>query len=167
MAFLRRAGSVILALSVLLWMLSNYPAPPIGATGAPIEYSLAGMIGRTLLPIFEPLGFNWQICIALVPGIAAREVVVSALGTVYALSGDGPQAARQLMPLIAHEWSVATGLSLMAWFVFAPQCLSTLVIVRRETASWRWPLVMLSYLLGLAWLASFITYRTAIALGAG
>jgi ferrous iron transport protein B len=165
--FVRRVGGIILGLTVLLWLLASFPAPPPGATGAPIEYSIAGMLGRALAVVFEPIGFNWQISIALVPGMAAREVVVSALGTVYALSATGEDAAALLSPLIAHTWSLATALSLLAWFVFAPQCLATIATVRRETGGWRWALVLMGYLFALAYLGAFITYRVALALGAG
>ncbi|MGA0610251.1 ferrous iron transporter B [Caldimonas sp. KR1-144] len=165
--FLKRVGGIILALTVILWFLASFPAPPEGATGAPIEYSFAGTLGRWLAVIFEPIGFNWQISIALVPGLAAREVAVSALGTVYALSATGDDTAGALTPLIQQGWSLATALSLMAWYVFAPQCLSTLATVKRETGGWRAPLVMAAYLFGLAYAASFVTYRVALALGAG
>jgi ferrous iron transport protein B len=164
--FCKRVGTLILALTILLWFLGSFPAPPPGAVGAPIQHSMAGWIGQSLAPVLEPLGFNWQIAIALVPGLAAREVVVSALGTVYALSATGDAVAQTLQPLIAQQWSLATGLSLLAWFVFAPQCLATLAAVRRETAGWRIPAIMLTYLFVLAWVASFITYRVALALGA-
>jgi ferrous iron transport protein B len=164
--FLRRVGGIILALTIALWFLASFPAPPAGATGLPIEYSLAGRLGHGLATLFEPIGFNWQISIALVPGLAAREVAVSALGTVYALSATGDDTAQALAPLIAHQWSLATALSLLAWYVFAPQCLATLAAVRRETGGWRMPLAMAAYLFGLAYLASFVTYRVALALGA-
>ena len=117
--------------------------------------------------LFAPIGFNWQISIALVPGLAAREVAVSALGTVYALSATASDTAQALTPLIAHSWSLATALSLLAWYVFAPQCLSTLAAVKRETGGWTWPAVMTAYLFALAYGASFLTYRIALALGAG
>jgi ferrous iron transport protein B len=164
--FLTRVGTIILALTIVLWFLSTYPAPPPGATGAPIEYSLAGMLGRGLQTIFAPIGFNWQISIALVPGLAAREVAVGALGTVYALSASGDDVGAALEPIIAAGWSLPTALSLLAWFVFAPQCLSTLATVKRETNSWRYPLIMAAYLFALAYAASFITYRIALALTA-
>ncbi|MGA9163689.1 MAG: ferrous iron transporter B [Thiobacillus sp.] len=167
MIFMKRVGGIILALTVLLWFLASFPAPPAGATGAPIEYSFAGMLGRALATVFEPIGFNWQISISLVPGLAAREVVVSALGTVYALSATGNDTAGALAPLISHSWSLATALSLLAWFVFAPQCLATLATVKRETGGWTMPLVMAAYLFALAYLASFITYRLALAAGWG
>jgi ferrous iron transport protein B len=161
--FLRRVGGVILVLTLALWFLASFPAPPPGATGAPIEHSLAGMLGRGLAHVLEPIGFNWQISIALVPGMAAREVVVSALGTVYALGGDDVAAA--LSPVIAQGWSLATAYALLAWFVFAPQCLSTLAAARRETGGWRVPALMAGYLFVLAYAAAFVTYRVALALG--
>ncbi|MGE0673082.1 MAG: ferrous iron transporter B [Methylibium sp.] len=162
--FVRRVGGIIFALTVLLWFLSSYPAPPEGATGPAIQYSAAGWLGQALETVFAPIGFNWQISIALVPGLAAREVVVGALGTVYALSGSEDAVADTLMPVIASQWSVATAYALLAWFVFAPQCLSTLAVVRRETNSWRYPVLMASYLFALAYVAAFITYRVALAL---
>ncbi len=163
--FLRRVGGIILALTIILWFLASYPAPPVGATGAPIEYSFAGTLGRALAVIFEPIGFNWQISISLIPGLAAREVMVGALGTVYALSATADDTAQALMPLIASQWTFATALSVLAWFVFAPQCLATLATVKRETGGWKWTLIMTGYLFGLAYLASFVTYRIATAAG--
>jgi ferrous iron transport protein B len=159
--FLTRVGTVILTLMVLVWFLSSFPGAPEGATHPPIYYSVAGMLGRALSVIFEPIGFGWQICIALVPGMAAREVAVGALGTVYALSSTGDDVAGSLAPLIAHSWSMATALSLLAWYVFAPQCLSTLSVVRRETGSIRWAFLMAGYMFALAYTASFITYHVA------
>jgi ferrous iron transport protein B len=163
--FIKRVGSIILALTIVLWFISTFPAPPMGAAGPAIQYSLAGMLGQALEPLFRPIGFNWQICIALIPGLAAREVAVGALGTVYALSATGDSMAEQLGPMLGASWSVATALSLLAWYVFAPQCISTLAAVKRETNSWRYPAMMAGYLFALAYLASFITYRTAVALG--
>ena len=162
--FLGRVGTIILALMVVLWFLSSFPAPPEGATGPAIQHSFAGMIGRALEHVFAPVGFNWQISLALVPGLAAREVAVGALGTVYSLSATGEDVAATLVPMIAKTWSLATALSLLAWYVFAPQCLSTLVVVKRETNSWRYPLIMAGYLFALAYLAAFVTYRVASAL---
>ena len=164
--FLTRVGTIILSLMVVLWALASFPAPPAGATGPAIQYSIAGYLGRALEALFAPIGFNWQISIALVPGLAAREVAVSALGTVYAMSGS-EDVAGTLTPVIAQTWSIATGLSLLAWYVFAPQCLSTLAVVRRETNSWRYPLYMAAYLFALAYAAAFITYRVALAFGGG
>jgi ferrous iron transport protein B len=165
--FMTRVGTIILSLMILLWALSTFPAPPTDATQPAIYYSAAGLMGRGLEVIFAPIGFNWQICIALVPGLAAREVAVGALGTVYALSQTGDELATQLSPLIASTWSIATALSLLAWYVFAPQCVATLSVVKRETNSWRYPILMAAYLFGLAYIASFITYRAALAFGLG
>ncbi len=157
--FIMRVGTIILALMVLLWFLSSFPAPPEGATGPAIQYSLAGHIGHFLQHIFAPIGFNWQIAIALIPGLAAREVAVGALGTVYALSGAEDQLTTALTPMIAASWSLPTALSLLAWYVFAPQCVATLSIVKRETNSWKPALFMAGYMFGLAYLASFATYQ--------
>ena len=165
--FLKRVGGIILVMTLALWFLSSFPLPPDGATGSPIQYSVAGMLGQALAYVFAPIGFNWQISIALVPGMAAREVVVSSLATVYALSSSSADAADALVPLISSSWSLATALSLLAWFVFAPQCLSTIAAVKRETGGWKIPAIMLSYLFGLAYLASLITYHIALALGLG
>ncbi len=165
--FLQRVGGIIFTLMVLLWFLSSYPAPPEGATGPAIQYSIAGWAGQTLQHVFAPIGFNWQISIALVPGLAAREVAVGALGTVYSLSAAGDDVAQSLGPLIAASWSLATAYSLLAWYVFAPQCLATLAVTKRETNSWRWPLLMAAYLFALAYAAAFITYRLTLWLGGG
>jgi ferrous iron transport protein B len=160
--FLLRVGNIILALTIVLWFLSSFPAPPDGAAGPAIQYSYAGMLGRALETIFAPIGFNWQISIALVPGMAAREVAVGALGTVYALSATGNDVAEQLAPMLAAGWSLPTAFALLAWYVFSPQCLSTLAVVKRETNSWRYPLLMAAYLFALAYLAAFVTYRVAL-----
>ena len=161
--FVLRVGTTILTLMILLWFLSTFPGAPEGATHPPIYYSVAGMLGRALAVVFEPIGFGWQICIALVPGMAAREVAVGALGTVYALSQTGDELATSLTPIISQSWSLATALSLLAWYVFAPQCLSTLSVVRRETNSIRYPLLMAGYMFALAYLASLLTYRITLA----
>jgi ferrous iron transport protein B len=165
--FLARAGGLILAFVVLLWFLATYPAPPPGATLPAIEYSYAGMLGHAIAPLLAPIGFNWQIAVALVPGLAAREVAVGALGTVYAVSGDETAVAEGLSSVIGAEWSLATALALLAWYVFAPQCLATLAVVKRETNGWRYPLLMAGYLFALAYVAAGITYHTAVAFGAG
>jgi ferrous iron transport protein B len=164
--FLTRVGTIILSLMVLLWFLSTFPAPPPGATGPAIEYSLAGRLGAGLAVIFGPIGFNWKICIALVVGLAAREVAVGALGTVYALSAAKQDIAGDLIPMISSEWGLATALALLAWYVFAPQCLSTLAVVKRETNSWRYPLIMAGYMFLLAYLAAGLTFHISHALGA-
>ncbi|HWK84310.1 MAG TPA: ferrous iron transporter B [Caldimonas sp.] len=163
--FLKRVGGIIFSLMVILWFLSSFPAPPLGATGPAIQYSFAGMLGHLLQHVFAPIGFNWQISIALVPGLAAREVAVGALGTVYSMSAAGNSVADALSPVIAQGWSLATAFSLLAWYIFAPQCISTLAVVKRETNSWRYPLLMAAYLFALAYVASFITYRTTLWLG--
>jgi ferrous iron transport protein B len=162
--FMSRVGTIILALMVILWALSSFPAPPPGATGPAIQYSIAGHLGAWLAVLFKPIGFNWQISIALVPGLAAREVAVGALGTVYALSATGNDISSALTPLITQSWSLPTALSLLAWYVFAPQCLSTLATVKRETNSWRYPIIMAAYLFAMAYVGSWITFRVATAL---
>ena len=164
--FLQRVGGILLALTVLLWALSSFPAPPVGATGPAIDYSFAGRIGHSMQWLFAPIGFNWQICIALIPGLAAREVAVSALATVYALSATGDGAADLLAPILSAQWSLATALSLLAWYVFAPQCISTIATIRRETGSWKTVAISTGYLFALAYVAAFVTYRVALALTA-
>lgn len=164
--FLKRVGGIIFALSILLWFLCTFPQPPEGATLPAIDYSFAGMLGHLMQPIFAPLGFNWQICIALIPAMAAREVVVAALGTVYALSATDDDAISQgLASIISSDgslgWSLATGLSLLVWFIYAPHCLATLATVKRETGSWKTVSFMTAYLFGLAYLMSFLTYQIA------
>ena len=165
--FITRVGTIIISMMVLLWFLSTFPAPPEGAVGPAIQYSFAGQIGRVLEVVLSPIGFNWQISIALIPGMAAREVAVGALGTVYALSSTGGDVAVMLTPTIAQTWSLPTALSLLAWYVFAPQCIATLVTVKRETNSWKPVAVMLAYMFALAYLASFITYRVSLLLLGG
>jgi len=164
--FLERAGRIILPLMVLIWALSTFPYPPEGATQPAIDYSFAGMLGKALEPIFAPIGFNWQMVIALIPGMAAREVAVAALGTVYAVA-DPESATAVLATTLAGQWSLATGLAFLAWYVFAPQCVATLGVVKRETNSWKWMWVMVVYMFALAYLAALITYRVAVALGGG
>ena len=164
--FLKRVGGIIFALAILLWFLCTFPQPPEGATLPPIDYSFAGMLGHLMQPIFAPLGFNWQICIALIPAMAAREVLVSSLGIVYAMSGADEEAiSKGLEQLISGGgdlgWSLATGLSLLVWFIYAPHCLATLATVKRETGSLKIVLGMTAYLFGLAYLMSFLTYQIA------
>ncbi len=166
MIFLRRVGGLILLLTVLMWFLASYPAAPADAAGPAIEHSFAGMLGGALATVMAPLGFNWQISVALIPGLAAREVAVSALGTVYALSAS-EDTAQSLAVLIAHDWSLATALALLVWYVFAPMCLSTLATIRRETGTWTLSLVAAGYLFALAYFFAFITYRVSVALGFG
>jgi ferrous iron transport protein B len=164
--FLQRAGTTIFSMMVLIWFLASFPQPPVGAAGPAINYSLAAMIGKAIAPLLAPIGFNWQIAVALIPGMAAREVAVAALGTVYAIEG-GKEAAAQIGQVLASKWSLATALSLLAWYIFAPQCASTLAVIRRETGSWKWMALTFGYMLALAYAASLMTYNIAVALGAG
>ena len=164
--FLHRAGTTIFSMMVLIWFLASFPRPPAGATGPAIDYSLASWIGHALEPVLAPIGFNWQINVALIPGMAAREVAVAALGTVYAIEG-GKENAAQIGQALAHHWTLATALSVLVWYIFAPQCASTLAVIKRETGSWKWMAVTFGYMLALAYVASFITWHVAVALGAG
>jgi ferrous iron transport protein B len=152
-AFLRRAGVVIFTVSVVLWFLASYPQSADG-----IRDSFAGMLGGLLEPILRPIGFNLEIAIALVPGMAAREVAVGALGTVYALQGADEQG---LAAALQNSWSVPTALAFLAWYVYAPQCLASLAVAKRETNSWRWTAVIVIYLFALAYIAAGVTYWTA------
>jgi len=163
--FVGRVGTTILALMIVLWFLSSIPAAPPGYPGPAIEWSFAGRIGALLAHLFAPIGFNWQISIALVPGMAAREVAVGALGTVYSLSATGQDVAGALTPIVAHAWSLPTALALLAWYVYAPQCLSTLAVIRRETGSWRYPLLVTAVMFLAAYIAAGLTYHVALALG--
>lgn len=164
--FLQRAGTTILAMMILIWFLATFPQAPAGATEPAIDYSLAAMIGKALEPLFSAIGFNWQIVVALIPGMAAREVAVGALGTVYAIEG-GKEAAEAIGQALSSKWSLATALSFLAWFVFAPQCASTLAVIRRETGGTKWMLITFFYMFALAYLASLITYKIAVAAGLG
>jgi ferrous iron transport protein B len=164
--FLQRAGTTIFSMMVLIWFLASFPLAPAGAQDPAINYSFAAMIGKALEPLLAPLGFNWQIAVALIPGMAAREVAVAALGTVYAIEG-GKEAAEQIGQMLATKWSLATALSLLAWYIFAPQCASTLAVIRRETGSWKWMAITFAYMFVLAYAASLATYNVARALGAG
>ena len=168
MIFLKRVGGIILALTILLWVLLSFPAAPAGATMPAIDYSYAGQIGHAMAVFFAPLGFNWQICIALIPGLAAREVAVSSLATVYALSAADDDAASQaLTPLISDGWSLATALSLLVWYIYAPMCISTLATIKRETNSWKQMGFAAFYLFAAAYVAALITYQVTVALGGG
>jgi ferrous iron transport protein B len=164
--FLQRAGTTIFSMMVLIWFLASFPRPPEGAQEPAINFSLAAMLGNAVQPVLAPLGFNWQISVALIPGMAAREVAVAALGTVYAIEG-GKEAAEQIGQALASKWSLATALALLAWYIFAPQCASTLAVIRRETGGWRFMAITFAYMLALAYFAAFATYRIAVALGAG
>jgi ferrous iron transport protein B len=166
MMFLKRAGTTIFSMMVLIWFLASFPRPPADATGPAIDYSLAAILGKWLEPVLSPVGFNWQIDVALIPGMAAREVAVAALGTVYAIEG-GKEAAEQIGQMLATKWSLATALALLAWYIFAPQCASTLAVIKRETGSWKWMAITFGYMLALAYLGAFATYNVAVAMGAG
>lgn len=155
-SFLSRAGTTIFAIMVLIWFLASFPAPPPGAVGPAIDYSYAATLGRLFEPILKPVGFNWEIAMALVPGMAAREVAVAALGTVYSISDS---AGGSVATLLAGKWSLATALSFLVWYIFAPQCASTLAVIRRETGSWTWMAVSFGYMLTLAYAAAFVTFR--------
>jgi len=168
MIFLKRVGGIILALTVLLWFMLSFPAAPENATMPAIDYSYAGKLGHAMTIIFAPLGFNWQICIALIPGMGAREVAVASLATIYALSAaDDDAAISALTPVISDGWSLATGLSLLVWFIYAPMCISTLATIKRETNSWKQVGFATFYLFAAAYLAALVTYQVAVALGAG
>ena len=164
--FLRRAGTIIFAASIILWVLLSFPKVPAGAAQSQVEYSIAGNIADVIEPVVRPIGFNHDIALALIPAMAAREVAVSALGTAYAIDAtDEEQAAMSLGPKLAAKWSLATALAFLAWFIFAPQCISTIAVTRRETNGWKWPIFMVTYLFALAYIAAGATYWTAIALG--
>ena len=161
--FLKRVGGIIVALSILLWVLVTFTHAPDNVTMLAINYSLAGQLGHLIHPIFAPIGFTWEICIALIPAMAAREVVIAALGVIYAMSGDEDTVTQSLLSQISGPdgWGLATGLSLLVWFIFAPHCLATLATIRRETGSWKQPIIMATYLFALAYIFSFITYQVA------
>ncbi|MVZ98362.1 ferrous iron transporter B [Sphingorhabdus sp. IMCC26285] len=164
--FLRRAGTIIFVASMILWALLSFPKVPAGSTQSQVEYSIAGNIADVIEPVVRPIGFNHDIALALIPAMAAREVAVSALGTAYAIDAtDEEQAAMSLGPKLAAKWSLATALAFLAWFIFAPQCISTIAVTRRETNGWKWPIFMVTYLFALAYIAAGATYWTAIALG--
>ncbi|QIK97009.1 ferrous iron transporter B [Sphingomonas sp. HDW15A] len=163
--FLKRAGTIILGTTIVLWALASYPHAGPGEKQS--EVSIAGKIGTAIEVVVRPIGFNHDIALALLPTMAAREVAVSAIGTVYALDADEQDQLQTLEQRLAGQWSLATALAFLAWFVFAPQCISTIAITRRETNSWRWPGFMVAYLFALAYLAAGMTYWTAVAFGLG
>ena len=167
--FLQRAGTIIFVSTIILWALLSFPKPPAGSGISPVEYSAAGRIAGALHVVMEPIGFNRDISLALVPAMAAREVAVSALATTYSIeAGDDEAAVEQsLGERLKGNWSLATALAFLAWFVFAPQCISTIAVTRRETNSWKWPGFMTAYLFALAYLAAGATYWTAVGLGLG
>lgn len=159
-AFLKRAGTVIFAISVVLWVLVSFPAPPEGATGAAIDHSFAGQLGHLIQPLFAPLGFTWEMCIAMIPGLAAREVVVAALGTVYAVGADSEEAVQNaLIPVVSGGWGLPTAFAFLAWYVYAPMCMATLAVIKRETKSAKHTLLITAYLFALAYAAAFVVYQ--------
>jgi ferrous iron transport protein B len=166
--FLKRAGTIIFVTTVILWLLLSYPKPPEGSGISPIKYSAAGRIASVIEPVLKPIGFNDEIAIALIPAIAAREVAVSALATAYSIEdagGDEAKVEHSLSDRLSGRWSLPTALAFLAWFVFAPQCISTIAITRRETNGWKWPGFMILYLTVIAYAAAGITFWTATLLG--
>lgn len=163
--FLRRAGTIIFIVTIALWVLLTFPRAEPGERQ--LDASFAGAIADGIYPVLEPIGFNREMSLALVPAMAAREVAVTALATTYAVDGGGDEdaEARGLSARLARDWSLPTALAFLAWFVFAPQCLSTIAVARRETNGWKWPAIMVGYLFALAWIFAGITYWTATALG--
>jgi ferrous iron transport protein B len=162
--FLKRAGTIILGTTIVLWALASVPQAGPGQKQS--EVSIAGHIADGIEFVVRPIGFNHDIALALLPAMAAREVAVSAIATVYSIDSPDEQAsATRLQDRLRHRWPLPTALAFLAWFVFAPQCISTLAVTRRETNGWKWPLFMISYLFILAYLAAGVTYWTAVALG--
>lgn len=159
--FASRVGNIIVTVSVLLWALSSFPKAPHDAISPAIDYSYAGMVGHWIQPLFTPLGFNWEICVALILGIAAREVAVTSLATVYAVASIDPETPTQLINFLSTRWSIATGLSFLVWYVYAPQCFSTLAVIKKETASWKIAWAAATYLTFLAYIGSLIIWQTA------
>ena len=162
--FLRRAGTIIFVATIALWVLLSFPKAEPGESQ--LDASLAGAVADTLHPVLEPVGFNREMSLAIIPALAAREVAVSALATTYAVDAEDEDiAAEGVTEKIAALWSLPTALAFLAWFVFAPQCLSTIAVARRETNGWKWPTVMVVYLFALAWLSAGATYWIATAAG--
>jgi len=162
--FLKRAGTIILGTTIILWALASFPQAGPGQKQS--DVSIAGKIGGAIETVVRPIGFNRDISMALLPAMAAREVAVSAIATVYSIdSPDQQSGATSLQEKLQHRWSLATALAFLAWFVFAPQCISTIAVTRRETNGWKWPLFMVSYLFVLAYVAAGLTYWTAVTLG--
>jgi len=162
--FLRRAGTIIFAVTVVLWLLLNFPRAAEGENQ--VDASIGGHVANGLAVVLKPIGFNRDIALSLIPAMAAREVAVASLATTYAVSADdSDQGNRQLAGRLKLHWSLPTALAFLAWFVFAPQCMSTIAVTRRETNGWKWPAFMLLYLFALAYIFAGITYWSAVALG--
>ncbi len=164
--FLRRAGTIIFTVTIVLWLMLSFPKVPEDSTVNQLDYSVAGRVANTIEPVFRPIGFNRDMALALIPAMAAREVAVSALATTYAIAEDDEdKQAQKLGDRLAGRWSLPTALAFLAWFVFAPQCISTIAVTRRETNGWKWPIFMVVYLFAMAYAAAGITFWTATALG--
>jgi ferrous iron transport protein B len=162
--FLKRAGTIILGTTVILWALASIPQAAPGQKQS--EVSIAGHIANGIETVVRPIGFNHDIALALLPAMAAREVAVSAIATVYSIdASDETAVATSLEDRMRGRWPLPTALAFLAWFVFAPQCISTIAVTRRETNGWRWPLFMIGYLFAVAYIAAGLTYWTAVALG--
>ena len=165
MIFLQRAGTIIAATTVVLWLLLSFPKPPVGSQVSPVAYSIGGRIGSGIEVLVKPIGFNRDIALALLPAMAAREVAVSAIGTVYAIDDKGDGGTGRIAEKLKARWTLPTSLAFLIWFVFAPQCISTIAVTRRETNGWRWPLFMVGYLFAAAYVMAGITYWLAVAAG--
>lgn len=165
LVFLKRAGTIIAITTMILWVLLSFPRVEDGSPTSQIDHSIAGRMANGIAVVIEPIGFNRDIALAIIPAMAAREVAVSALATTYAIDGDEDAQAQGLQERLSGRWSLATALAFLAWFVFAPQCISTIAVVKRETNGWRWPLFMLAYLFALAYAAAGATYWVARSFG--
>jgi ferrous iron transport protein B len=163
--FLKRAGTTIAFTTIVLWAMLSFPQLPKGSAVSQVNYSVAGRIANAIEPAFRPIGFNRDIVLALIPAMAAREVSVAALGTVYAIDTSGGDDETKMAQTLHKRWSLATALAFLMWFVFAPQCISTIAVTRRETNGWKWPAFMVSYLFGLAYVAAGLTYWLATLAG--
>ncbi len=164
--FLTRAGTTILVTTVVLWALLSFPKPPEGSAVSPVNYSVAGRIANGLQVVVAPIGFNRDMALAVIPAMAAREVAVAAIGTVYAIDDpDGDQGRASIRENLRTHWRLPSALAFLMWFVFAPQCISTIAVTRRETNGWKWPAFMIGYLFATAYVAAGVTYWTAVALG--
>jgi ferrous iron transport protein B len=164
--FLKRAGTIIAMTTIVLWVLLSFPKPPEGSPVSPVNYSIAGRIANGVAVVVKPIGFNRDIALALIPAMAAREVAVAAIGTVYAIDNpDSDAGGKAMVKSLRGRWSLPTALAFLMWFVFAPQCISTIAVTRRETNGWKWPAFMVGYLFALAYIAAGAAYWGAVALG--
>lgn len=163
--FLKRAGTIIAATTVVLWLLLSFPKPPEGSGVSPVDYSIGGRIGHGIEYVVKPIGFNRDIALALLPAMAAREVAVSAIGTVYAIDDKDGGGTDRITDQIRGRWTLPTALAFLMWFVFAPQCISTIAVTRRETNGWKWPLFMVGYLFAAAYIMAGLTYWLAVFAG--